>query len=87
VDFSLEDYQSEFMGESHSKESAVETLGFQLLQKAKGQCKAKGYTRVHHNETFEFNEVAVTVGNCKENNRMGSTFYLCGGSASFICAR
>lgn len=87
VDFSLEDYQSEFMDESHSEESAVETLGFQLLQKAKSQCKAKGYTRVHHNETFEFNEVAVTVGNCKENNRMGSTFYLCGGSASFICAR
>lgn len=37
--------------------------------------------------SFEYNEVAVRVNECKENNRMGSTFYLCGGTASFICAR
>ncbi len=85
--FGLDDYSSEFMKESHSKESAKETLAFELLQQAKKQCKSKGYSRVHHNETYEFNEVAVTVGQCKENNRMGSTFYLCGGTASFICAR
>ena len=87
VTFSLDDYKSEFMDESHSKESAEETLGFKLLQKAKKQCEAKGYSRVHHNETYEFNEVAVTVGSCKENNRMGSKFYLCGGGASFTCSR
>lgn len=85
--FSLDDYSSEFMKESHSKESAKESLAFELLQEAKKKCKSKGYSRVHHNETYEFNEVAVTVGQCKENNRMGSTFYLCGGTASFICAR
>ena len=85
--FSLEDYGNEFMEESHSEESAKETLAFELLQQAKKQCKSKGYSRVHHNETYEFNEVAVTVGQCKENNRLGSTFYICGGTASFICAR
>lgn len=84
---SLDDYSSEFMKESHSKESAKETLAFELLQQAKKQCTSKGYSRIHHNDTYEFNEVAVTVGQCKENNRMGSTFYLCGGTASFICAR
>lgn len=87
VSFGLDDYSNEFMNESHSKESAKETLAFELLQHAKKQCKSKGYSRVHHNETYDFNEVAVTVGQCKENNRMGSSFYLCGGTASFICAR
>jgi len=85
--FGLDDYTNEFMKESHSKESAKKALGFELLQQAKKKCEAKGYASVHHNETYELNEVAITVGQCKENNRMGSTFYLCGGTGSFICAR
>ena len=87
VEFGLDEYSSEFMDESHSVDSAEETLAFKLLQKAKKQCSRRGYDRVHHDETFEYNEVAVRVNECKENNRMGSTFYLCGGTASFICAR
>lgn len=87
VSFGLDDYSNEFMKESHSKESAKKALGFELLKKAKETCRAKGYSRVHHNETYEYNEVDVNVGQCKENNRMGSIFHLCGGTASFICAR
>lgn len=87
VSFSLGDYSNEFMRESHNKESAKETLGFELLKKAKKQCRAKGYSRVHHDKTYKYNQVEVSVGQCKENNRMGSISYLCGGTASFICAR
>ncbi|WP_226668439.1 hypothetical protein [Microbulbifer aggregans] len=87
VSHSLGDYGNEFMKESHSIESAEETLEYELLQKAKKSCKAKGYGRVHNPESYAFNTLDARVTECKENNRMGSVFYLCAGSATYICAR
>jgi len=81
------DYRSEFNAESGSLEHARKGIQYPLLEKAKKQCKSRGYDRVHHPNTYAFNEVDYRVTDCKENNRMGSTFHLCIGTASFICAR
>lgn len=87
VSVGWDDYASEFSSESGSLEHARSALHSALLKKAIERCQATGYTRVHHARTFDFHKVAVGSNYCKTNNRMGSTFYLCVGPGSFICAR
>lgn len=81
------DYTNEFNEESGSLKQAQDTIQLPLLKKARQVCEGRGYKRVHHPDTFEFNQVAHQVTECKENKRMESTFHLCVGTASFICAR
>ena len=81
------DYSNQFNEESGSLQQAQKNIGTPLLKKARQVCEGRGYTRVHHPETYQFNQVASQVTDCKENNRLGSTFHLCIGTASFICAR
>ncbi len=81
------DYSSEFNAESGTLEQAQAAIHSPLLKKATRICESRGYSRVHHPETYAFNRVAHRVSDCKENQRMDSTFHLCVGSASFICAR
>lgn len=87
VSMKLDDYSSEFNAESGSVKHAESVLHSGLLKKATERCQAAGYSRVHHSQNFEFHKVAMGPSDCKENTRMGSTFYLCSGSGSFICAR
>ena len=81
------DYSNQFNEESGSLQQAQNNIQLPLLKKAKQVCEGRGYKRVHHSETFEFNQVAHQVTDCRENTRMESTFHLCVGTASFICAR
>ncbi|WP_105212988.1 hypothetical protein [Pseudoalteromonas sp. T1lg22] len=81
------DYTNEFNEESGTLQQAQNNIQLPLVKKARQMCESRGYKRVHHPDTFEFNQVAHQVTDCKENKRMESTFHLCVGTASFICAR
>jgi hypothetical protein len=87
VKVNWDDYSNQFNEESGSLQQAQKNIGTPLLKKARQVCEGRGYKRVHHPETYQFNQVASQVTDCKENSRLGSTFHLCIGTASFICAR
>lgn len=87
VKINWDDYSNQFNEESGSLQQAQKNIGTPLLKKARQVCEGRGYKRVHHPETYQFNQVASQVTDCKENSRLGSTFHLCIGTASFICAR
>jgi len=82
-----EDYTNEFNAESGSLENAKKNILYPLLEKAKMQCQSRGYDRVHHPDSFAYNQLDYQVTSCKENIRAGATFHLCIGRGSFICAR
>ena len=66
-------------------DSAVENVEMILINKAIKICKSEGFESIY-DDKYKFRElINWSESDCKENTRLGSTFYYCRGDASYRC--